>query len=130
MSKNYNKYYKNPLSEETKEVSAVEAETKVESIPEPETKEVVEEPVVEAEPIPEPEKPTPEPTTKQAISKAIVKGAARVNVRENPSKASKADSILSEGTEVEIIEYTNEYWYKITDGKITGYMMSKFLKRI
>lgn len=61
---------------------------------------------------------------------AIVKGAPKVNMRKAPNKESAVVAVLSENTAVKILDTSNEYWYKIESGDNTGFMMSKFLKRV
>lgn len=49
-------------------------------------------------------------------------------MRATASTASPVLVAIPIGTEVEIIEKTNDIWYKITYNDKIGYMMAKFLK--
>ena len=117
MSKNkgYNSYYKKDEPKETVELSY---ENKVEEVP-------AAEPVQEA-----PEESFEEKEEQKVLEKATIKGASRVNLRAGASKNDRVIAVLLENTEVTILDSSNEYWFKITDGKNTGFMMSKFLRRI
>lgn len=112
--KNYSDFYnkKEPIQEEIKvEEAAVE-------IPE--------------EPVKEPLVVETQVTPTEVIEKtaAIVKGAAKVNMRTKPSKEAAVVTVLSENTAVKVLDTSNEYWFKIESGDNTGFMMSKFLKRV
>lgn len=112
--KNYSDFYnkKEPIQEEIKvEEAAVE-------IPE--------------EPVKEPLVVETQVTPTKIIEKtaAIVKGAVKVNMRKAPSKEAAVVAVLPENTLVKILDTSNEYWFKIESGDKTGYMMSKFLKRV
>ena len=112
-NKNYGSYYKNPLIEQPTEENTEET------------------PVTEA-PIPEPAVVETEVTPKEVIQKtaAIVKGAARVNLRSAANKDAKPLAVIPENTTVMILDDSNEYWFRIEANNKIGFMMSKFLKRV
>ena len=64
------------------------------------------------------------------MSKLIVTADAgsTVNLRQSASTSSSVITKIKIGTEVELIEKTNETWYKIKYDKYEGYMMTKYLK--
>lgn len=118
--KNYSDFYnkKEPIQEEVKvEEAAVEI---------PDVESALEEPV--KEPLIVETQVTPTKVIEKTA--AIVKGAAKVNMRTKPSKEAAVVAVLSENTAVKILDTSNEYWFKIESGDKTGYMMSKFLKRV
>ena len=51
-----------------------------------------------------------------------------VNLRKEPSTSSTILQPVPIGKEVELIEKTNDTWYKVKYKNIEGYMMTKFLK--
>lgn len=102
-----------------------------------EPKEAIE-PQVEETPVPEvTEAPAEEerhveaPTTEPAPEKAVVTGAARVNVRAGRNKNAQVITVLPEKAEITVLFSIPDGWDKVMlkDGT-EGYMMSKFLKRI
>ena len=64
------------------------------------------------------------------MTKLIVTADAggTVNLRQLPSKTASIISPIKVKTEVELIEKTNDEWYKIQVGNKQGYMMAKYLK--
>ena len=82
----------------------------------------------------EPVKVVSEPieVPKQELAKAIVSGANLVYMRMNPSKEGKPIDKLAEGTEVTIgdSKILGPDWSHISYNGKTGFMMSKYLKRI
>ena len=63
--------------------------------------------------------------------KAIVVNAKRVNMRMDVSKDAPVKKVLSQGTEVAILEKsTNGVWSKIKHDSDVGFMMSQYLKEI
>lgn len=100
-----------------------------ERIPSPETIE----PQVEETPVPEVSE-VPEEANQPAeltVTKVVVTGAARVNVRAGHNKDAQVITVLPEGAEITFLDHTPDGWDKVMlkDGT-EGYMMSKFLKRI
>ena len=62
---------------------------------------------------------------------AKVVNAKRVNMRADITKVAPIITTLSEGEEVEILEYSSDKnWAKIEYKSNTGFMMSQFLKEI
>ena len=70
-------------------------------------------------------KPMPEPTSR-TTAVVYAENEKPVKMRAKPSTSCKTYWELQCGTEVDVIEKGAE-WSKITDGRNTGYMMSKFL---
>ena len=95
---------------------------------------VAEEPEIEVPTPEEPPKPVfeTEVTPTEIIQKplAVVKGAAKVNLRSGPSKNHDVITEVPENQAVKILNTSNEYWFQIEVNDKTGYMMSKFLKRV
>ena len=110
-NKNYGSYYKNPLVEQPAEE--------------------VEEPVTETQ-ASEPTVIETEVTPTEVVQKtaAIVKGAARVNMRAQASKDAHVLLVIPENTAVKILDDSNKYWFRIEANGKVGFMMSKFLKRV
>ena len=120
-NKNYNKFYKNPQTEEPVN------ETSVEEVQA--TEETVETPAEEA-PVEE-EKTEEVPTDKESIREfAVVSGAKRVNLRMVPNAEGKVLTILNEGTKVEVIETVDKVWTSVCYNGEAGYMMSMYLRPI
>jgi len=109
-NRNYQSYYKQPETEQPIEDAVTE------ELPEPK-----EEPTFETD-------VTPTEVIQKAT--AIVKGAPKVNMRSAPNKDATVIAVLPENTEVLIESDSNEYWYQIEFNGASGYMMSKYLKRI
>lgn len=108
---NYGSYFKsNPLAEEVNNESSVE-ETLA-----PEEPTVVETQVT--------------PTKIIEKTAAVIKGAARVNLRKSAGTDAPIIKAFNENTTVLIIDDSNYEWKKVeVEGQI-GYMMARFLKRI
>lgn len=51
-----------------------------------------------------------------------------VNLRQSPSTSAAIVIKIKVKSEVELIEKTNDTWYKVKYDKYEGYMMSKYLK--
>ena len=52
-----------------------------------------------------------------------------LNVRKEPTKDSMILQIISKDTVVEILDYSNDIWYKIRIGKVgSGFCMKEFIK--
>ena len=54
--------------------------------------------------------------------------AETLNIRKSPSADGDIIAMISEGVECELIEKTNEDWYKIKYEKYTGYVSSEYVK--
>ena len=63
--------------------------------------------------------------TKQIVT---ADAGSTVNLRQAASTSSSVLTKIKVGTEVELIEKTNDNWYKIKYDKYEGYMMTKYLK--
>lgn len=120
-NKNYGSFYnkKDPVEErsrpdeEIKEATTEErAETPAEEVPK------AEEPKVEA------------PAPKKEEIFAVVVNSPKVNMRYKPDKGSQAINILPEKAKVKVLEETNEEWWKVHYKGYTGFMMTKYLKRV
>lgn len=114
-NKNYSEYYKKPEESKVDEpIQEVE-----EAVLEEETPVVQEEPKEVKEEMPDP------------VKYGMVKGAARVNMREQPSKDSKVLAILPKGAKVKILTIgTGVAWEHIEFDGRKGYMMSQFVMRL
>ena len=119
-NKNYNKFYKNPQTEEPVN------ETSVEEVQA--TEETVETPAEEA-PVEEEKVETITPTEPIKVY-AVVSGAKRVNLRMVPNAEGKVLTILNEGTKVEVIETVDKVWTSVCYNGEAGYMMSMYLRPI
>lgn len=122
-NKNYGSYFnKKEPEQETVEVSydnkTEEVATTEETVEAPVEEETKEEPKVEA------------PAPKKEEKLAVVVNSPRVNMRYKPNKGSQAINVLPEKAKVKVIEETNEEWWKISYKGMTGYMMSKFLRKV
>lgn len=121
-NKNYGNYFKKPKVEEPvkddrEEIPAVEEPTKA----------PVEEEKVE-------EAPTEEVIGRdleQEVGKtyAIVAGAKKVNMRENPNIEAKVLTVLKMGTKVEFIDEIGN-WAEIKYNDEDGFMMKQYLKHV
>ncbi len=121
-NKNYGNYFKKPKVEEPvkddrEEIPAVEESTKA----------PVEEEKVEEAPTEEAIKRDLE----QEVDKtyAIVTGAKKVNMRENPNIEAKVLTVLSMGTKVEFIDEIGN-WAEIKYNDEDGFMMKQYLKHV
>ena len=54
--------------------------------------------------------------------------AETLNIRKSPSTDGDIIAMISEGVECELLEKTNEDWYKIKYEKYTGYVSSEYVK--
>ena len=70
---------------------------------------------------------TPVPTPTEDTAVVYAENGKPVKMRAKPSTSCNTYWELKVGTEVTVLRNGNE-WTKITDGKHTGYMMTKFLK--
>jgi uncharacterized protein YgiM (DUF1202 family) len=62
---------------------------------------------------------------------AVVTGAKQVNMRMDISKDAPVRKVLSEGTKVTVIDKSSDgAWSKIVSDSATGFMMTRYLKRI
>jgi uncharacterized protein YgiM (DUF1202 family) len=121
---NRNRDYQNFYGKRAPQIDAAPVETKPIEVTEPQ---------VEETPVPEvPEVPTEDTQpVESTVTKVVVKGAARVNVRAGHNKDSQVITVLPEGAEITFLDHTPDGWDRVMlkDGT-EGYMMSKFLKRI
>ena len=53
--------------------------------------------------------------------------AETLNIRKSPSTDGNIIAMISEGVECELLEKTNEDWYKIKYEKYTGYVSSEYV---
>ncbi len=53
-----------------------------------------------------------------------------LNCRKKPRLTSKILGTFSNGKKLELLEKTKKKWYKVSDGKITGYCYTKWLKEV
>lgn len=113
-NRNYQSYYRQPESERPIENTTIKETTEETPVPEEDT-------AFETE-------ITPTEVIQKNV--AIVKGATKVNMRSAASKDASVITVIPENTSVLIIDDTNEYWYLIEFNGSSGYMMSKYLKRI
>lgn len=125
-NKGYNNYYKKPETPVN--------EKKIEEVQNTEeTAEVVqEETPIEEEKVEEaPTEEAIERDFEQEVGKtyAIVAGAKKVNMRENPNKEAKVLTVLSIGTKVELIDEIGN-WAEIKYNDEDGFMMKQFLKHV
>lgn len=119
-NRNYGDYYKHgPLAEDTKEEPVLESAQVEEAVTE--TEEPVEHMVVETQVT---------PTKIIEKTAAIIKGAARVNLRKSAGIDAPIIKAFNENTAVLIIDDSNYEWKKVEVEGQVGYMMAKFLKRI
>lgn len=112
-NRNYGDYYKQhgSLAEDTKEEPIVDVTEE-----EPAEQTVVETQVT--------------PTKIVEKTAAVIKGAARVNLRASAGADAPIIKAFNENTTVLIIDDSNYEWKKVeVEGQI-GYMMARFLKRI
>ena len=126
-NRNYSEFYK-----KNEEVKADE--------PVQEVKEVTSEENQEAEePASEVEEETPVEEKPDPVKYGMVKGATRVNMREQPNKDSKILAILPNGAKVKILtidtkdekdEDEDVAWEHIEFDGRKGYMMSQFVMRL
>lgn len=121
-NKNYGSFYSKKEPEETVEVSY---DNKTEEIV---TEEKVVETPAEEETKEEPKVEVPAPKKEDKL--AVVVNSSRVNMRYKPNKGSQAINVLPEKAKVKVLEETNEEWWKISYKGMTGYMMSKFLRKV
>lgn len=121
-NKNYGNYFKKPKVEEPVKDDREEIPT----VEEP-TKTPVEEEKVEEAPTEE----VIERDLEQEVGKtyAIVSGAKKVNMRENPNIEAKVLTVLSMGTKVEFIDEIGN-WAEIKYNDEDGFMMKQFLKHV
>jgi uncharacterized protein YgiM (DUF1202 family) len=61
---------------------------------------------------------------------AVIGGAEKVNLRQQPNKDAKIIKAYPKGTEVEVLETVNKAWAKIAIKEQIGYMMSQYLMRV
>ena len=120
-NKNYGSFY-------NKKDPAEERSRPDEEIKEATTEERAETPVEEAPKAEEPKVEAPAPKKEEKL--AVVVNSPRVNMRYKPDKGSQAINILPEKAKVKVLEETNEEWWKISYKGMTGYMMSKFLRKV
>lgn len=126
MSKNkgYNNFYKKPHQEEpVNEAPVEEVQT---------TEEIKAEAPVEEEKVEEaPTKEVIERDLEQEVGKtyAIVSGAKKVNMRENPNIEAKVLTVLSMGTKVEFIDEIGN-WAEIKYNDEDGFMMKQYIKHV
>lgn len=73
----------------------------------------------------EEETTTTTPTT--SVNKTYIVSGSSVNFREGPSTSYKSYGMLPVGTEVQVIEYTNSSWYKVTYNSKVGYIHTNYL---
>lgn len=73
--------------------------------------------------------PNENPVLEEKTIIGIVSNCAKLNVRENPTKACEVKCVLNSGTEVIIdIEKSNNTWYYVTTPSGTeGYCMKEFI---
>lgn len=121
-NKNYGNYFKKPKVEEPvkddrEEIPAVEEPTKA----------PVEEEKVEEAPTEEVIKRDLEQEV--GTTYAIVTGAKKVNMRENPNIEAKVLTVLSMGTKVEFIDEIGN-WAEIKYNDEDGFMMKQYLKHV
>ncbi|MBP5597357.1 MAG: SH3 domain-containing protein [Pseudobutyrivibrio sp.] len=121
-NKNYGSFYSRKEPEETVEVSY---ENKTEEVV---TAEEAPETPVEEEKKEEPEVEAPAPKKEEKF--AVVANASKVNMRYRPDKGSQAINILPEKAKVKVLEETNDEWWKVHYKGYTGFMMTKYLKRV
>lgn len=116
MSKNksYDNFYKNPLVVQP-------AEEKVNNVLENHVEENKDPFVIETE---------VRPDKIVEYTAAIVKGAAKVNLRSSDSIDASVVAIVPENTAVKILDDASKYWFKVEVKDKVGYMMSRFLKRV
>ena len=129
-NRNYQNYYR-PQPELEKPIEDTEAKETIEESPvteDTEAKETIEESLASKEETTFETEITPTEVIQK--SAAIVKGAPKVNMRSKASKDALVIAIIPENTSVLILDDTNEYWYLIEVNGGSGYMMSKYLKRI
>lgn len=111
-NRNYGDYYKQhgSLAEDTKDEPIVDV-----------TEEVA---------APEPEETQVTPTKIIEKTAAVIKGAARVNLRASAGADAPIIKAFNENTTVLIVDDSNYEWKKVeVEGRV-GYMMARFLKRI
>lgn len=118
-NRNYGDYYKQhgSLAEDTKEEPIVDATEEV-AAPEPEETEQM---VVETQVT---------PTKIVEKTAAVIKGAARVNLRKSAGTDAPIIKAFDENTTVLIVDDSNYEWKKVEVEGQVGYMMARFLKRI
>ena len=121
-NKNYGAFYKGNRTEDISE-----EKTNVQSEEIVTTEEATEAPVEEEK---KEEQKVEEPAPRKEEIFAVVANASKVNMRYKPNKGSQAINILPEKAKVKVLEETNEEWWKIHYKGYTGYMMSKYLKRV
>ena len=108
--KNYDSFYnkhKDDVVETQVKPNEIVEHTAEEYLPKPET-----------EAVPEPQ-----------IVKVEVTGAPRVNLRSKPNKDATVIAVFDSGTILTLMEELPG-WYKVTDEKGVGYMMSQYLKKV
>ena len=69
----------------------------------------------------QPEQNQPETVNKKYIVKT------NVNFRQGPSTSTTSYGIVTTGTEVLVLEYTNSSWYKVSYNNKTGYISASYL---
>lgn len=118
-NKNYTEYYKKPEEQKVDE-------------PVQEVEEVTSEEIQEAEEhAAEVEEETPVEEKPDPVKYGMVVKAAKVNMREQPSKESKVLTILPKGAKVKILTIgTGVAWEHIEFDGRKGYMMSQFVMRL
>lgn len=118
-NRNYGDYYKQhgSLAEDTKEEPIVDVTEEV-AAPEPEETEQM---VVETQVT---------PTKIIEKTAAVIKGAARVNLRASAGADAPIIKAFNENTTVLIVDDSNYEWKKVEVEGQVGYMMARFLKRI
>lgn len=73
--------------------------------------------------------PNENPVLEEKTIIGIVSNCAKLNVRENPTKACEVKCVLNSGTEViiDIEKSTNTWYYVTTPSGIEGYCMTQFI---
>ena len=115
--RNYSAFYNKPQAEESthetvEEVQAVKEATET---------------VKEEAPV---EEPKVEEVQEPARKFAVIGGADKVNLRQQPDTSGKIIKAFPKGTEVEVLETVNKSWAKIAIKEQIGYMMSQYLMRV
>lgn len=115
--RNYSSFYKQPQAEESTHETVEEVQAVKEAVEVSQKEEKTEESKVEdiQEPI---------------RTFAVIGGAERVNLRQQPDKDGKIIKAFPKGTEVEVLETVNKAWAKIAIREQVGFMMSQYLKRV
>ena len=68
-----------------------------------------------------------ETNTQQTVNKPYLVSTSSVNFRSGPGTNYTSYGLLSPGTEVTVIEYTNSSWYKVSYNNKIGYIHTNYL---